>query len=479
MFGTIAYALVATLVLGLLFRWVCRCRVSAAAGWPLGLAFCWGVELWQLSGVPAHLSARWIGWRLSLGTTFDWRDVALYPVGVAIGAGLLVAADGWLSRRRTARPEGTTAASRARTARVPLLAHVVLSAAVVPYLLVAGHWLIAPWPALAAVVGAGAVLHLLVLTALIPVRPRRQAWAASIMLVILQAVAAPLVFLLIVAFGGLLLSPFTRAQRELGGDTDTAFLIAAALSAVSLAAIAWVAGSRLLPRRASQGAAVGGLVRAVPPVALLAVLCWGLVIAPVPDGAASGPYDDPYAASPQPGSTPSPGTGNGPSLAPTPTTPTTPAPVKASRPCSGGDLELAAGGWDRATGNGFGTLTATNRSASACWLRGRPLLTMRQPGVEIGTGAPDPVFSLPEKKGKVALAPGGSATAQLAWRGYGSADHAGDVSQTLLVRITDHGPAATARLTPLPHDAGHPFDLIDGGYLGVTTWQEPTAQPAP
>jgi hypothetical protein len=83
MLGTLAYAALITLLLGLALFWLSRRRVSAWLAWPLGLAFCWGVELWQLSGVPAWLSAQWIGWRLTLGTTFDWRDVALYPVGVA------------------------------------------------------------------------------------------------------------------------------------------------------------------------------------------------------------------------------------------------------------------------------------------------------------------------------------------------------------------------------------------------------------
>ena len=86
MSGTIAYAALVTVGLGLLLFAATRRRVSAWLAWPLGLALSWGVELWQLTGVPARLSSQWIGWRLTLGTTFDWRDVALYPVGVALAA---------------------------------------------------------------------------------------------------------------------------------------------------------------------------------------------------------------------------------------------------------------------------------------------------------------------------------------------------------------------------------------------------------
>ncbi|RII43729.1 DUF2809 domain-containing protein [Galactobacter valiniphilus] len=106
MIGTIAYAALVTVVLGLLLFAATRRRVSAWLAWPLGLAFCWGVELWQLTGVPARLSSQGIGWRLTLGTTFDWRDVALYPVGVALAALALWAVP---ALRATARRRGEAA----------------------------------------------------------------------------------------------------------------------------------------------------------------------------------------------------------------------------------------------------------------------------------------------------------------------------------------------------------------------------------
>lgn len=46
------------------------------------VAFCWAVELFQLTGVPAALSQRSVLARLALGTQFDASDLAVYPAGV-------------------------------------------------------------------------------------------------------------------------------------------------------------------------------------------------------------------------------------------------------------------------------------------------------------------------------------------------------------------------------------------------------------
>lgn len=111
MLGTIAYALVLTLALGTLLRLLSRGRLPSLLAWPLGLAFCWGVELWQLTGVPARLSSQWIGWRLTLGTSFDWVDIALYPVGVALAALALWAWDRMARRRSDPTRAGDAGAS--------------------------------------------------------------------------------------------------------------------------------------------------------------------------------------------------------------------------------------------------------------------------------------------------------------------------------------------------------------------------------
>ncbi|WP_305788271.1 DUF2809 domain-containing protein [Symbioplanes lichenis] len=46
------------------------------------LALCWAVELFQLTGVPAELSARSTLARLALGVAFDVTDLLWYAIGV-------------------------------------------------------------------------------------------------------------------------------------------------------------------------------------------------------------------------------------------------------------------------------------------------------------------------------------------------------------------------------------------------------------
>lgn len=58
-------------------------RPRRAAAIALGWSF--AVELFQLTGVPARLSAKHVLWRLILGTTFGLVDLAGYLIG-AIGA---------------------------------------------------------------------------------------------------------------------------------------------------------------------------------------------------------------------------------------------------------------------------------------------------------------------------------------------------------------------------------------------------------
>ncbi|MBM7494492.1 hypothetical protein JOD64_005714 [Micromonospora luteifusca] len=75
--GTALYAsMVWTAVL---FLWPRMAPLSAGA---VATAFCWTVELAQLTGVPAELSARSLAARLALGVQFDPVDLAWYPVGV-------------------------------------------------------------------------------------------------------------------------------------------------------------------------------------------------------------------------------------------------------------------------------------------------------------------------------------------------------------------------------------------------------------
>ena len=75
--GTALYA--ATVYMGVLFA---RPRVNPYRAGGIALAICWLVEAFQLTPVPAALSAHSSVIRLLLGAHFDWNDVAWYPVGI-------------------------------------------------------------------------------------------------------------------------------------------------------------------------------------------------------------------------------------------------------------------------------------------------------------------------------------------------------------------------------------------------------------
>jgi hypothetical protein len=53
---------------------VLRPRTSPVTAAVVALGFCWAVELFQLTGVPAYLSARSVLARLALGVSFDPKD---------------------------------------------------------------------------------------------------------------------------------------------------------------------------------------------------------------------------------------------------------------------------------------------------------------------------------------------------------------------------------------------------------------------
>ncbi|MFJ9825782.1 DUF2809 domain-containing protein [Streptomyces sp. NPDC101160] len=76
-------ALYTLLVLALVVLVAPRVRPAVAA-W-VALGFSWAVELFQLTGVPAELSARSTLARLVLGTTFNVPDLFWYATGAAVG----------------------------------------------------------------------------------------------------------------------------------------------------------------------------------------------------------------------------------------------------------------------------------------------------------------------------------------------------------------------------------------------------------
>ncbi|MFE9689548.1 DUF2809 domain-containing protein [Micromonospora sp. NPDC005806] len=59
-----------------------RPRLSPVPAGVAATAFCWAMETFQLTGVPAALSARSLLARLVLGVQFDRIDLLWYPVGV-------------------------------------------------------------------------------------------------------------------------------------------------------------------------------------------------------------------------------------------------------------------------------------------------------------------------------------------------------------------------------------------------------------
>ncbi len=57
-------------------------RVRPWVAGAIAIAFCWAVEFFQLTGVPAALSAHSILARLALGEKFDPTDLVWYVIGV-------------------------------------------------------------------------------------------------------------------------------------------------------------------------------------------------------------------------------------------------------------------------------------------------------------------------------------------------------------------------------------------------------------
>lgn len=84
--GDVLYAALAVLGLRLLAPGA-RPRLLAA----LGLAWCWAVEVLQLTALPDAAAARFGPSRLVLGAGFDPLDLLAYAVGVGLAAGVVAA----------------------------------------------------------------------------------------------------------------------------------------------------------------------------------------------------------------------------------------------------------------------------------------------------------------------------------------------------------------------------------------------------
>jgi hypothetical protein len=75
-------------------------HLPALVAGALALAWCVGVELFQLTGIPSMLDASFPPTMLLLGTVFDVRDLVVYSVTIVA----LTAADAWHRSRITATP---------------------------------------------------------------------------------------------------------------------------------------------------------------------------------------------------------------------------------------------------------------------------------------------------------------------------------------------------------------------------------------
>ena len=97
--GTALYASMIYAGVFVLFPVVTPAIAAGAA-----IAFCWLVELFQLTGVPAQLSERSLLARLALGVHFDPTDLLRYVIGVVP----LLALHLWLKTPKpTSPPEPT------------------------------------------------------------------------------------------------------------------------------------------------------------------------------------------------------------------------------------------------------------------------------------------------------------------------------------------------------------------------------------
>lgn len=92
-------------------------RASSAVVGGVAFALCAAVEVFQLTGVPASLSATIPGAELVLGSTFQWSDLLAYAVGAALAA----ATDAEVRRRAAGSSRGgrTTPSSGAPGSRPP------------------------------------------------------------------------------------------------------------------------------------------------------------------------------------------------------------------------------------------------------------------------------------------------------------------------------------------------------------------------
>ncbi|WP_433557043.1 DUF4232 domain-containing protein [Pseudonocardia xinjiangensis] len=243
-----------------------------------------------------------------------------------------------------------------------------------------------------------------------------------------------------------------------GPDAAGPLLIA---DAATLAAVVLL--GRVLPARGGQPPVpvpvrnVAGAVIAVLGVAALVALA-----VPWPDSAGEPVAAGPPAAAVLPTPPPEPARRT---TAPAPP----PAPVDAANPCLPGDLTWSVAGWDATMGSRAVTVVATQHSPHPCYLDGFAGVTLAQGGrplrLDIVPGSMSGSGKAPTAQ-RVGVAPGGTASFTLFWKGYGAAaDH--DTPQTMSVTLP-----GTAAPGDVPLGEGPaPFDVVDGATMQVSGWK--------
>ncbi|CAM5282008.1 DUF2809 domain-containing protein [Leifsonia shinshuensis] len=114
--GDALYAVLLFLLVALV---VPRAPVVVVGG--VAFAVCAAVEVLQLTGVPARLSAAIPGVELVLGSTFQWVDLVAYAVGAGLATAVSAGVERWLRRRAAGSSRGapTTPSAGAPGRRPP------------------------------------------------------------------------------------------------------------------------------------------------------------------------------------------------------------------------------------------------------------------------------------------------------------------------------------------------------------------------
>jgi hypothetical protein len=165
---------------------------------------------------------------------------------------------------------------------------------------------------------------------------------------------------------------------------------------------------------------------------------------------------------------PSPAPPSAASRVPTPAPPT-PPPVEASAPCAPADLTWSTAGWEAAMGTRAVTVFATQHGRRPCYLDGFAAITVGQGGrplqlvVEPGSIAQP---SVPVAARRIGVAPGGTASFAVFWKGYGAAADQ-TTPQSLSVVLPG---AAAPSVVPL-NEGPAPFDVVDGATVHVDAWR--------